>query len=188
MYFHITKLIKDEKQTKELLTQTIKTILTKYAKVYNKFLGKEESVIQTLREEIQQFQKTLSNGQKKLEQIIEKTKKGKKKTIEGSDLFLLYDTFGFPIDLSRELAENNDLTIDEIAFEEEMSKAKKRSKQSASNKFNKDIDRASHLQGVSPTEFIGYDRLEYENPLLIKQLFIDDQHIMIFDKTPFYAE
>ncbi len=112
----------------------------------------------------------------------------KKSLFLGEFVFKLYDTYGFPIDLTRDLAKENWFEIDENWFDKCMKEAKAKSKQWASKKFTKNIDRASHLEWVNPTEFIGYNDLESDDFKIVKDINIEWQRILIFDKTPFYAE
>jgi len=69
-----------------------------------------------------------------------------------------------------------------------MQQAKSKAKQGSSSKFSKEIDRAKYLEGIQPTKFLGYNTIELQNSKILKDLIINDQHIIIFDKTPFYAE
>jgi alanyl-tRNA synthetase len=69
-----------------------------------------------------------------------------------------------------------------------MDQAKQRSKADAKNVFKRWIDWAKYLEGIPPTEFVGYDKLELENPKLLKYFEVEWNKVYIFDKTPFYAE
>ncbi|HKL43771.1 MAG TPA: alanine--tRNA ligase-related protein [Candidatus Absconditabacterales bacterium] len=155
-------------------------------------------VIKSLLDEVELFKKTISKGMKELESRLPKNKG---EILEGKDVFFLYDTCGFPIELTREIAEEKGFKIDEEGFRKELEAQKERSRKST--KFQKDIDRSKHLEGIPPTEFIGYDLNNYENSLssgakskdlefsdinLLKDFEVNGQKVLIFDKTPFYAE
>jgi alanyl-tRNA synthetase len=166
--------------------------------------------------EIQQFQKTLSNGQKEFEKIISSLNG---KQVAWSDVFKLYDTFGFPYELTAELAQEKWLTIDEAWFRAALEEQKNRSRQATKGKFTLDIDRSAHIQGMPATQFVWYDNLvmgknndvisteakrsgeisnmwdlstgsrwQNINPKLLKDFDVNGQRVFIFDKTPFYAE
>jgi len=123
-----------------------------------------------------------------LEEIIKTNKNVNSDTIDGEIIFKLYDTYGFPFELTKEIAENEWLKVDEKWFKENMQKAKEKSKANAKDVFKRWIDWAKYLEGIQPTEFVGYDNLELENPKLLKKIELDWQKILVFDKTPFYAE
>lgn len=135
--------------------------------------------------EARQFQKTITHGQKLLDELI--TWAGKK-PISGKDIFKLYDTFGFPLELTKEILEENGLAVDVKWFEQEMEAQQERSRAWSKDMFKQWIDRASHLQGITPTIFVGYETLESDGMKLLKDFEVGWQRILVFDKTPFYAE
>ena len=101
---------------------------------------------------------------------------------------MLYDTYGFPVELTREIAKENKILVDEAGFEVAMEEAREKSRQGTKDMFKKGTDWSKYLEWVSATQFVGYEQLAIENPKLIKDLDIDGQRVLIFDKTPFYAE
>lgn len=135
--------------------------------------------------EAHQFQKTIAHGQKLLDGLI---KWIDKKIISGKDIFKLYDTFGFPLELTKEIIEEQWLKLDIQWFEKEMEAQQKRSRAWSKDMFKQWTDRASHLQGITPTTFVGYEILESDGMKLLKDFEVEWQRILIFDKTPFYAE
>ena len=149
------------------------------------FFGFTENHKTILLKEITQFQKTLQNGQKEFEKILHATTD---RTITGKDVFKLYDTFGFPYELTKELAQEKWLTIDEASFHKALEEQKNRSRQATKGKFSIDIDRSTHIQDLPETIFVGYDSLEDETPTLLKDFEVKNHRILIFDRTPFYAE
>jgi len=149
------------------------------------FFGFTENNKTILLKEISQFQKTLKNGQKEFEKILQSTTD---KVIAGKDIFKLYDTFGFPRELTKELAQERWLTIDEAWFYKALEEQKNRSRQATKGKFSIDIDRSNYTQDIPETFFVGYDKLEQEGSLLLKDFTVKDQRVLIFDRTPFYAE
>jgi hypothetical protein len=92
------------------------------------------SITKVIREEENSFLKTIEHGLKRIDLIIAQTIARNEKTLSGAEVFELYDTYGFPADLSRIIAEEKMLTVDEIGFDEEMAKQKARSKKSSAQK------------------------------------------------------
>ncbi len=137
-----------------------------------------------IKAEEERFNLTLDNGLKKFNEIIIKTSK----TISGSDAFQLYDTYGFPLDLTRIMAEEKGLKVDEKGFEKEMEKQKKRAREAA--KFDMKLDKIDwiELQLTTKTKFVGYR--SNTATCKIQKYFIDDKNNvkLVVDKTPFYAE
>jgi alanyl-tRNA synthetase len=143
-------------------------------------LEKNRDIIQkVIKAEEESFLQTLDNGLEKFENILSNLKQNSLTVISGADAFQLYDTFGFPLDLTQILAEENGLTVDLKGFEEQMKAQKERSRKA----------RKIHHQEVELklpdlfTEFTGYNKLTTE----ARVLYVDENKI-IFDKTPFYVE
>ena len=161
-----------------------------------------ETIEKIVSNEESRFTKTLDKGEKLLNSKIEELKKKNIDTIDGATLFLLYDAFGFPIDLSQLIALEKGFKIDEKGFKKALLEQKSRSR--AKQKFihnNKEFNRIIDglYQSKGKTEFIGYNSLQNEAKLIsiinqddleVKEAVADDEatFILIFDKTPFYAE
>jgi alanyl-tRNA synthetase len=135
--------------------------------------------------EAHQFQKTITHGQKLLDELIAWASK---KAISGKDIFKLYDTFGFPLELTKEIVEEHGLSLDLQWFEQEMQAQQQRSRAWSKDMFKQWVDRANYLQWISPTTFIGYETLETDTMKLLKDFDVAGQRILVFDSTPFYAE
>ena len=76
-----------------------------------------------------------------------------------------------------------------LGYEKALAQAKEKSRQGSKEMFSKNADWSKYLEGVNATEFVGYDRLELENPILLKDVTTDDGiRFLVFDKTPFYPE
>src|SRR5690606_23503532 len=129
---------------------------------------------------------------------IEKLRKAKKNMIPGEFAFKLYDTYGFPVDLTRLMATEQGIAVDEVGFDKNMDEARKRSQASWKGQaLNTDQGHLIELsQNTKPTEFIGYASLAGQGKVLalsdghksISKLSSGESGIAIFDKTPFYAE
>lgn len=149
------------------------------------------SIVNTLHKECIQFQKTIDNWQKMLNEILKKN--AKSKLIIWKDAFQLYDTFWFPLELTRELAKENWFQIDEDWFTKEMEIQQERSRQWSKDKFTIDVDWSKHVSWLAATKFVGYDITSHweesnDEAILLKDFNVNGQRIIIFDQTPFYAE
>lgn len=153
-------------------------------------LRKQQAHIEkTLLVEEEQFARTLENGLKILEQDLAGMKG---KVIPGDVVFKLYDTFGFPMDLTADIARERDLTVDEAGFEQEMEKQRKRSQDAG--KF--ELDYNTLIKINVKTNFTGYSGIKghgkvvalYRGVEQIDALREGDHGIVVLDSTPFYAE
>ena len=171
--------------------KTVKEIYKAVEEKYGQFrtnLQNNETLSDIIITEMEKFERTISKWLKLLEEIIKTIEDVNSDTIEWEVIFKLYDTYGFPFELTKEIAEEKELNVDEKWFKKYMQEAKNKSKANAKWVFSRWIDWAKYLEWIQPTEFVWYDNLELENPKLLKEIEIDWQKIYVFDKTPFYAE
>jgi alanyl-tRNA synthetase len=149
-----------------------------------------EHVERVLKKEEQRFAETLEQGMRILETAIDKMQGD---TIDGKTVFRLYDTFGFPVDLTADVAREKGLKLDQDGFDIEMEEQRSRAR--ASSQFNAVSD-GFKFDGYPATEFVGYESSSTDAMILamlqsdaaIDQLENGDQAIIILDRTPFYAE
>ncbi|MBL7665544.1 MAG: alanine--tRNA ligase [Bacteriovoracaceae bacterium] len=138
-----------------------------------------------LEQEEQKFRETLEMGLKHLNEALEKSPK----MLKGEEAFKLYDTYGFPIDLTEVILREKNIELDTKGFQDALEKQKERSKKSS--KFQIQDDNIKFFYGLKEkfgaTDFKGYETLTADAKLLSKSK-IEDTYILIFDKTPFYAE
>jgi alanyl-tRNA synthetase len=155
--------------------------------VFPELRAQKSFVAKVIEQEELAFLKTLENGLKKLDTIKEEFQKTNAKVIEGELAFELYDTFGFPFDLTSLIARENGFSVDEKGFTAAMKKQKDRSKADAV----KETGDWTILKKVNKVEFVGYDNLEATSQIVqhrtIKQKGKEIFQIVL-DKTPFYAE
>lgn len=138
-------------------------------------------------EEESTFLKTLDTGSKLFNQLAEKLKVENKDTLSGVDAFTLYDTYGFPLDLTQLMLKEQGLKLDEAGFEKEMEKQKSRSRQDAAVIQDDWVV----LQDSNEMNFVGYDQLETQTRILRYRKVNKkgkDLYQIIFSPTPFYAE
>lgn len=139
--------------------------------------------------EEEQFAKTLEQGLKLLEGELTQLKGS---IIPGEIVFKLYDTYGFPVDLTADIARERDLSIDEAGFEKEMAAQRQRAREAG--KFA--VDYNSIVKVEDETEFSGYDATEgqgqiiaiYKDGTLVDEVTEGDEALIVLDQTPFYAE
>ena len=142
-----------------------------------------------LRLEEESFRKTLSSGLKLLNQEIENLKKDNKDTLGGEKVFALYDTHGFPVDLTEMILKEKELSLDSAGFHSAMDRQKNRSKKAGD--FSASEDSQKHFYEVyesyGNTKFLGYKSLNSKSKLL-SAFKIGERTALVFDQTPFYGE
>ena len=149
-------------------------------------LPKQQKLIESvIREEENAFLRTLDRGIKLLDDCMEAASESR--IISGVDAFKLYDTYGFPIDLTELIATEKGFSVDIPAFEAELAKQKERARNATANEFG---DWTEYAQGES--EFVGYDSLSVSGATLLRQRTVVQKNKtmlqLAFDRTPFYGE
>ncbi|MBI2258436.1 MAG: alanine--tRNA ligase [Flavobacteriia bacterium] len=154
---------------------------------FNELLKQKDIIQKVIFEEESSFFRTLEQGIKRIENLIVETKKNSNKVIDGTAVFELYDTYGFPVDLTSLIAREKDLSIDEEGFNKELQQQKDRSRAATTIETEDWVE----LQTGKETEFIGYDELE-TNTSILKYRKVNQKNKIFFqivlDKTPFYPE
>ena len=165
------------------LYKLVDVVVQHYGEAYPELVKNKAKVIDIIKKEEERFAKTLDRGYKLLDEFI-----SAKKDIDGENAFKLYDTFGFPFELTKEIAEENGLKVDEEGFKVAMQEQKDRAK-AATQKISVtgDIKYAKIEEKVGSTEFVGYDENECDAKIL--DIVEGEGYVdIILDKTPFYAE
>ncbi len=141
------------------------------------------------------FINTLEQGMKILDDVIREVKENGNKTIPGEILFKLYDTYGFPLDITAEIARENDLVLDEAGFQGAMETQRERARRAwAGQEKIKPVYQS--IMSVVSTKFVGYERLEsagrvsaiIKDGVSVERAFSGDEIEVAFDSTPFYGE
>jgi alanyl-tRNA synthetase len=170
----------------------VKTLVAEMGAAYPELAQKAAQVERILKNEEERFAETLDQGMKVFEDI---TAKGAKQ-IAGEDAFKLYDTYGFPLDLTADVARERGLTVDMAGFEKAMEAQRERAR--AASKFDQGFAiSAEQSAGLAATGFLGYSELAAKD-LKIERLLVANQTresiasgeraVVILDRTPFYAE
>lgn len=169
-----------------------------YAESFPLLKKNREFVLSELEKEIARFESTLENGMKEFYKILEQRKEENHKEIDGKSAFYLYDTFGFPIELTVELAEEEGVLVDEAGFEAAMEEQKQKARENQN--FSAKLNAAG--AGIFDTmdekltsEFVGYDLQKSQAEIigiatdteLVSSLKTGEKGTLITDKTPFYA-
>ena len=168
-----------------LLHQLMPLLAKQFENVFPELTGQLDFVTKVVKEEEEGFLRTLEKGLKRIDDIVKTHSKGA--TIEGKLVFELFDTFGFPVDLTRLIASENDLLVDEAGFEKEMLQQKNRSRAATA------IDTGDWIQVSEDveTKFVGYTQME-TNSTIVKYRHVKakgkEAYQWVLRETPFYAE
>jgi alanyl-tRNA synthetase len=181
----------------EFIVRVAESAIALSESAYPNVRQREAQIKAELAREETQFLKTLERGEKLLEEIINKLRLEGKTQIAGADAFKLYDTYGFPLELTQEIAAEQDLTIDTEGFESEMELQRDRAREAHETidlTVQGSLDKLA--ENIQATEFLGY--AELANNANVKVLLVNGKSVeeadagsevqIILDKTPFYAE
>lgn len=180
----------------------IETLIGEMSSFYPELKERQDIILTTTKDEESRFIQTLDQGTEILNQELAKLKQKNQKALSGDMVFKLYDTFGFPVDLTRVMANEQGIQVDEKEFEDRMSAAREKAKSSWKGK-GLATDEAhliqmanESLQRNGPTGFRGYETLSGDGQILalsnghkiVNKLIVGEAGIVILDNTPFYAE
>ncbi len=165
------------------LYKLVDVVVENYGGAYPDLVKNKAKIVDTIKKEEERFAKTLDRGYKMLDEFIDA-----KKDIDGESAFKLYDTYGFPFELTKEIAEENGLNIDEAGFKAAMQEQKERAKAATAKiSVTGDIKYAKVEEEVGSTEFVGYSETE-SNAKILATIDGEGYVDVVLNKTPFYAE
>ena len=173
-------------QKQAFMYKLIPVLIDNMGEAYPELKAQKELIVKVIKEEEEAFLRTLETGIRLLDKTMADTKAAGKTEISGKDAFTLYDTFGFPLDLTELILRENGMTADLKEFDAEMQQQKQRARNAAAVETG---DWITLKEGT--TEFVGYDYTEYETSILrYRQIKQKNQTLyqIVLDKTPFYAE
>ncbi len=167
----------------------VATLVSEMGEAYPELKSNQAQIEKILKLEEEQFAKTLDNGMKLLDEAIANLKGD---VIPGETVFKLYDTYGFPMDLTADIAREKELTVDEAGFKKCMEQQKEKAR--AASNFKEDYTDTLNLEGE--TNFTGYEHLSHEGKVIalfkdggeVKSLNAGDTGMIVLDSTPFYGE
>ena len=168
-----------------LLYQLLPVIATQFQHVFPELIQQQDFIAKVIREEEDAFLKTLEKGLKKIDEVIQQSSNSK--IINGVAAFELLDTFGFPVDLTRLIAHENNMEVDEAGFEKEMQQQKTRSRAATAM----DTEDWIIVNEGSATSFVGYTDLVSKTRVQRYRKVIGkgrEQYQLVLEATPFYAE
>ncbi|WP_175990932.1 alanine--tRNA ligase [Bacillus sp. Marseille-Q1617] len=163
---------------------------------YPEVKDKAEFIQKVVKNEEERFHETLNEGLAILSSIVEREKKAGSNTIPGEDVFRLYDTYGFPVELTEEYAEEEGLAVDQAGFEKEMEGQRERARAARQDVGSMQVQGGILSDITTESVFVGYDNLE-TNATVVEVLVDKDRQPkvdkgqefqFILDQTPFYAE
>ncbi len=170
-----------------LLTNLVPVLAKQFENVFGELHQQQDFVAKVIREEEEAFLRTLEKGLKKIDEMISTTAASGEKTLSGKEVFELYDTYGFPLDLTRLIANEQSLSVDEKSFDAEMQQQKNRSRAAGALETGDWII----LKDDANVEFVGYDSLETKASVIKYRKVLSkgkESFQLVLDKTPFYAE
>ena len=173
-------------QKEAFLYRLMPTLINEMGGAYPELPAQRELIMKVMKEEEDAFLRTLSNGINLLAQAMEEMKKAGKTELDGAQAFKLFDTYGFPLDLTELICRENGLTVDEKQFDEEMQKQKARARNAAVVENSDWVELAPGEQ-----QFVGYDYTEYECHILRYRKVTQKKNTfyeLVLDHTPFYGE
>jgi len=179
------------------LSEIADLVIDSWGVEYKELIENKDSIKEIIRREEEKFLETIEQGLVRLNNHIEDLKKADKKVLDGKDAFKLYDTYGFPIDLTEEILKEEGFEVDMGGFEEEMNKQKERARSARedSNIGWSNQDDKNLFEGLS-NEFLGYEFDESDSNITriisdseeVEELNEGEEGIVILDRTPFYGE
>ena len=172
---------------KPFMYEMLPMLAESFGEIFPEVVAQQDFIGRVIEEEEASFLRTLDNGLKILDQIKNELQTSGGKVIDGKTAFELYDTFGFPLDLTSLIARENGLSVDEKGFAEEMEKQKNRSRAAAEQETG-DWIMVRDDEGV---EFVGYDNLTAQSKIIKYRQIKDkkgNRYQLVLDRTPFYAE
>lgn len=180
------------------LYKLVPYVVQMMAESYPELAERREHIVSVIKTEEDRFQHTLDSGLAKLNDLIAETKKSGRTGLSGEQCFQLYDTYGFPFDLTREIASENKLTVDEKGFQAEMEKQRQRARAAWAGSGDREAAPViRELAGkLGATAFVGYEhmRAEAEVTAILKgdqpaeQAAAGEEVLVFLNQTPFYAE
>jgi len=181
---------------KENILKVAESYINVYKDSYPRLTENKSFILDELGKEIERFEATLENGLKEFKKILSDKQAEKSESIDGKSAFYLYDTFGFPLELTVELAEEEGLKVDEKGFAEAMEEQKQKAREGKS--FSQKVTGQNLFDSLDDSvksEFLGYDALGCDGTIvamadaesIVNELKAGDEGTVITDKTTFYG-
>jgi len=182
-------------QKKPFFHKMVKALAGEMGEAYPELVAQQHRISEVLKEEEARFARTLDMGMNILSKVMDDSRASGGQ-IDGETAFLLYDTYGFPLDLTQDIARENELSVDLDGFAEQMEKQKERGRSAGKFQQAGEIS-AEAIKNLPETEFLGYEHMEIADTQvvgilvdgkLVERLEQGQSGIIVLDRTPFYAE
>ncbi len=173
-------------QKEAFMYKIVPTLVEEMGEAYPELVAQQDLIVRVIKEEEDAFLRTLDKGIAMLSSTIEEIKAADNTTLSGRAAFRLFDTFGFPLDLTQLICRENGIVVDEEEFNTEMAKQKERARHAATMETGDWVELAAGEQ-----EFVGYDYTEHTCHILrYREVSIKGKTLyeIVLDKTPFYGE
>ena len=173
-------------QKQAFIYTLVPTLVEEMGQAFPEIAAQKDLIMKVMKEEEDSFLRTLETGIRLLNGVMEETKRAGKTQIAGTEAFTLFDTFGFPLDLTELICRENGMTVDEAGFQTEMEKQKARARNAAQKEMGD-----WHILREGESRFVGYDYTEYTCHILKYREVKQKKGVVyevILDETPFYGE
>ncbi len=173
-------------QKEAFIYKLVPTLIAEMGEAFPELVAQKELIMKVMKEEEDSFLRTLANGIKLLSDVMARVKDEGKTVIPGAEAFKLFDTYGFPLDLTELICRENGMTVDEAGFDVEMQKQKERARNAAQVEMGDWT-----VVGEGESRFVGYDFTEYSCHILKYRQVKQKKGVVyevVLDHTPFYAE
>ncbi len=173
-------------QKEAFIYKLVPTLIAEMGEAFPELVAQKELIMKVMKEEEDSFLRTLANGIKLLSDVMARVKDEGKTVIPGAEAFKLFDTYGFPLDLTELICRENGMTVDEEGFDVEMQKQKERARNAAQVEMGDWT-----VVGEGESRFVGYDFTEYSCHILKYRQVKQKKGVVyevVLDHTPFYAE
>ncbi|MDD6208816.1 MAG: alanine--tRNA ligase [Clostridiales bacterium] len=181
----------------KFLSELSKTVIELHKDGYPELEEKQEMIFKVLSEEEEKFNKTIDQGLSMLSELEASLKKSGETVLSGDQVFKLYDTYGFPVDLTKEILEEKGISIDEDGFKKAMEKQREQARKArkTTNYMGADVTVYQSIDAAITSKFVGYDRTSHVSKItvlttetdLVQALADGDMGTIIVEETPFYG-
>ena len=179
-------------QKQAFMYRLLPTLIAEMGGAYPELVAQQELISKVMKEEEEAFLRTLETGIRLLDKVMAEAKSSGKSVIDGVQAFTLFDTYGFPLDLTQLICRENDLTVDEAGFNVEMQQQKERARGAAKVEADDWVDVAPVSDdAIVESNFVGWDLTECECRILRYRRVMQKKQVfyqIVLDSTPFYAE
>ena len=180
------------------LTDIVESVVENYGDAYPNIKENKEYIEKIVSLEEERFNETIDSGMNILNEYIEEMKASNENILKGEKVFKLYDTYGFPIELTEEILEEKGMKVDHEAFKKEMEEQRQRARNARgeSSYMGSDESPINKIEASISTEFVGYSNVEVDSKILVlandndfvEELSKGEKGYIVTEKTPFYAE